>query len=142
MAIIDDMQKTIKGMQSIIDENTALTKRMIEASHYKEKFEQLTKEFAEHQALMQRNQLALVMKSPDAPKIAEDLKKEIIVTLSEWSDDLYNFEDREIDNCSTTSRETYKRLRDERDEKKLNRSRFIETITELLNGETNETNPS
>lgn len=132
MTDIQILTQSASAIQRVIAENTRLKNQNVTLTTRVEALEKQLKEHEAHALVMQKNQLILAMNSGGTKEIGEELRKTIITTLEEWSSDLYNAEDRDIDRSNCSDREYYQIRNSKNQDANHKRYLFIQMLEEVL----------
>lgn len=129
---IQILSQSASAIQRVMAENSRLKNQNVTMTARVEALEKQLKAHEEHALVMQKNQLILAMNSEGTKEIGEELRKTIIATLEEWSSELYNAEDRDIDRSNCSDREYYVLRNSKNQDASHKRYLFIQMLEEVL----------
>ena len=133
--IMNDIQilsQAASAIQRAIAENGRLRNQSVALSSRVEMLEKQLKEHEEHMMVMRKNQLILAMNAEGTKEIGEELRKTIVTTLEEWSSELYQAEECDIDRSSCSDREYYVLRNSKNQDASHKRYLFIQMLEEVL----------
>lgn len=126
------LSQSASAIERVVAENNRLKNQSVSLTRQVEVLQKQIKEHEEHALIMQKNQLILAMNAEGTKEIGEELRKTIVTTLEEWSSELYNAEDRDIDRSNCSDREYYVLRNSKNQDASHKRYLFIQMLEEVL----------